>query len=83
MARGQLLSLILARQCQKVADPWSKSTIKTMINSLRHTTQNVIALLIMLVDFFTGIYHSIYFKTKCVRSKDGYISLPFADFDIL
>ena len=29
----------------------SKGTINTMINSLRRTTQNVIALLIMLVDF--------------------------------
>ena len=26
MARGQLLSLILARQHQKVADPWHRTT---------------------------------------------------------
>ena len=31
--------------------PESEGTIKTMINSLRHTTQYVIGLLIMLVDF--------------------------------
>ena len=61
----------------------SKGTIKTIINSLRHTIQNVIALLIMLVNFLRVFITVCTLKQNCVRSKDGYISLPFADFDNL
>ena len=39
--------------------PESEGTIKTMINSLRHTTQYVIGLLMLLVGFY-GVLITVY-----------------------
>ena len=69
MVRGQLLSLILARQHQKVADPWSRTIARKIVIK-------IVAILLANIKKITEIL-SFRISTKSKKHLASYKTILF------